>query len=123
MKRYAAGKANEIPQGERLQAELGGFHVGIFHLSDGFFALENICPHQKGPVCTGNLFREVTAEVGPGGRVRERYVREERDIIACPMHGWEFDIRTGACLADRRRRVKTFPVEVEGGEVYVLLPG
>ncbi|MFP6870266.1 MAG: Rieske (2Fe-2S) protein [Nitrospinota bacterium] len=121
MKRYSAGKAGEIPQGERLLVEIGGFHIGIFHLSDGFFALENFCPHQKGPVCPGNLFREVT-EVGPDGRVRERYAREEYDIIACPMHGWEFDLRTGSCLADRRRKVKTFPVEIEGGEVYVLMP-
>ena len=39
MKRYPAGKAGEIPQGGRLQVELGGFGIGIFHLSDGFFAL------------------------------------------------------------------------------------
>ncbi len=122
-RRLWAARAAEIAPGERIRLELGGFSLGLFRLEDGFHALEDKCPHQRGPVCAGNLFREITAVVGEDGRVEERYARAEADVIACPMHGWEFEVRTGECLADRSRRVKRFPVEVDGEDVYVLLPG
>ena len=100
-RRLWAARASEIGPGERIRLELEGFKLGIFRLSDGFFALEDKCPHQQGPVCAGNLFREVTAYVEDDGRVREHYARDEADVVACPMHGWEFEIRTGECLANR----------------------
>ncbi len=122
-RRMWAARASELPVGERILLELGGLRLGIFRLSDGFYALEDKCAHQRGPVCSGNMFREIRAEVGPDGRVRERYAREERDIIACPMHGFEFEVRTGVCLADRSRKVQSFPVEMDGEDIYVILPG
>ena len=42
--------------------------------------------------------------------------------MACPWHGWEFEIPTGACLADARFRLQTFPVAVEDAVVKVTLP-
>ena len=45
----------------------------------------------------------------------------EGEILRCAGHGWEFDIRTGRSLVDERIRAKTFPVEVEGGRVYVVV--
>ena len=122
-RRLWAARASEIGPGERIRLELEGFKLGIFRLSDGFFALEDKCPHQQGLVCAGNLFREVTAYVEDDGRVREHYARDEADVVACPMHGWEFEIRTGECLANRRRKVQRFPVEVDGEDLYVILPG
>ena len=122
-RRLWAARASEIGPGERIRLELGGLKLGIFRLSDGFFALEDKCPHQQGPVCSGNLFREITATVGEDGKVQEHYARDEADVVACPMHGWEFEVRTGECLANRRRKVQRFPVEVDGEDLYVLLPG
>jgi 3-phenylpropionate/trans-cinnamate dioxygenase ferredoxin subunit len=44
------------------------------------------------------------------------------EIIRCPWHGWEFDIRTGQSYCDPRRfRVKAYPVHVEPGTS--LVPG
>lgn len=60
---------------------------------------------------------------GADGRVEERYAREEADVIACPMHGWEFEVRTGECLANRRRKARRFPVETDREDIYVILPG
>ena len=42
--------------------------------------------------------------------------------MACPWHGWEFEIPTGVCLADPRFRLQTFPVAVEDAMVKVTLP-
>jgi nitrite reductase/ring-hydroxylating ferredoxin subunit len=45
----------------------------------------------------------------------------EGEIVACPWHGWEYDLLTGKMLADERIRLKRYPVEVRDGTVYVTL--
>ncbi len=43
--------------------------------------------------------------------------------LACPWHGWMYDVRTGECvLPGRGNRVASYPVRVEAGEVWVELP-
>jgi nitrite reductase/ring-hydroxylating ferredoxin subunit len=109
--------------GSRVLAEVRGIPIGVFRLSDGLYALENRCPHQGGPVCDGELFRRLVAEVDEdSGRVREFYASEEHDVIACPLHGWEMDIRTGQVLADSHRRAISLPVHVEDDTVFVEIP-
>ena len=45
----------------------------------------------------------------------------EGEILACPWHGWEFDLLTGKALADTRRHLRLFPVTVEDDTVFVTL--
>jgi nitrite reductase/ring-hydroxylating ferredoxin subunit len=45
-------------------------------------------------------------------------VREGR-IVRCPWHNWEFDITTGETIADPRRRIRTYEVDVADGKVYL----
>jgi nitrite reductase (NADH) small subunit len=123
MERHAVCSTDALPEpGTRYSTEVEGIEVTVFRLSDGYFALENKCAHQGGPVCRGATFRKLTAEVMPDGRTREFYASEEEDVIACPLHGWEFDIRSGRALADARRGVRKFAVDVDGGDVYVTVP-
>ncbi len=42
----------------------------------------------------------------------------DTDILACPWHGWEFDLMTGKALADKRR-LRMYPVTVENGAIYI----
>jgi nitrite reductase (NADH) small subunit len=42
-------------------------------------------------------------------------------VIACPWHGWEFDVRTGVSLWDDHYRVRTYPAHVSNGRVLVDL--
>lgn len=120
---HAVCSVDDLPSvGSRFLVEVDGVSLAVFRLSDGFYALENRCPHQGGPICTGNLFRQLTAEVLPDGEVREYYASDEYNVISCPLHGWECDIRTGEVIADRRRRARTFPVELQGETVHVALP-
>jgi len=47
----------------------------------------------------------------------------EYELVLCPWHGAEFDVRTGAVLsAPADYAVETFRVIVEAGEVKVDLP-
>ena len=44
----------------------------------------------------------------------------EGEILACPWHGWEFDLLTGEALVDRRKRLRLYPVTVRDDTVYVV---
>ncbi|GEL23146.1 (2Fe-2S)-binding protein [Pseudonocardia sulfidoxydans NBRC 16205] len=108
----------DIAPGERRIVEVDGRSIGVFNLGDGFSAIANVCVHQGGPVCWGRVEPRVHAEVMPGGEVRES-LSPAPDTIACPWHGWEYDVRTGTCLANPRKALRTFPVVVRDGDVYL----
>ena len=118
---HVVAKAEAIPVGGRQLVTVEGREIGVFNVKGCLFALRNDCPHLGGPVCTGEILGRLTAEVLPEGEVRE-YFTQEGEILCCPWHGWEFEIPTGACLADPRFHLQTFPVTVEQGQVKVTLP-
>ena len=41
--------------------------------------------------------------------------------FVCPWHGYEYDIRTGECAADRRLRLKKYNVVQRGDDIYVAV--
>lgn len=113
--RWPVAQSAEIPPGGRKIVEVAGQSIGIFNINGELRAVLNLCPHALAPVCKGHL-RGTTLPSAPGeftwGHVGE--------ILACPWHGWEFDLRSGACLVDKRK-LRLFPVEVEAGTIYVRL--
>jgi len=70
----------------------------VFNLGGEFFALSNRCPHRGGSLCQGNLTGLVLSDE-PG---HYNYIRRG-EIIRCPWHSWEFDIRTGKSWCDPER--------------------
>lgn len=114
----AAVTVNEIPPGERKIVELEGKSVGVFNVGGQFVAVLNVCPHELAPVCRGRV--SGTTLPSPPGEMRWG---REGEILACPWHGWEFDLLTGCALADPRTRLRTYPTRVEDGTVFVQLSG
>lgn len=108
----------EIPPGERKIVELDGQSIGIFHVGNAFVAILNMCPHEFAPVCLGRV-GGTTLPSAPGEFVWGR----EGEILACPWHGWEFELLTGKALFANRPRLRLFPVKVEGDEVFISLIG
>jgi nitrite reductase/ring-hydroxylating ferredoxin subunit len=93
------------------------------------FAVRNRCPHQGGPLCLGPTTGLLESDA-PGQRVYQRH----GEILRCPWHGWEFDLRDGRSIVDPQGirvksydvvvgtlTVETFPVVVEGDDVSVLM--
>ncbi len=104
---------DEIPPGARKIVEAGGRSIGVFNVGGEFFALRNVCPHQGGPLCTGRVSGFVISET-PGVYEYSR----QGEILRCPWHGWEFDIRTGQSWFDPRKvRVRRYEVTVEPAPV------
>jgi nitrite reductase (NADH) small subunit len=113
--------AAQLGDGERHTVELDGRRVTVFNVDGRFVAYHDRCAHQGGPVCTrGTLHPYLTADVGEDGEARE-YFKEGATTIACPWHGWEFDLATGASLADPRRRLRPARVARDGDELVIGL--
>ena len=115
-KRHVVAPIDELPPGERKIIKISGREIGVFNVNGDFYALRNICPHRNGPLCYGRLRPLVTS---PG--VYQLDFERESEILKCPWHQWEFDIKTGQALYDDNLRVRTYRVAQEGNEVVLYL--
>lgn len=108
MARYVVAAVDEVPPGGRLIVDVGGRSIGVFNVDGEYLAVRNRCPHQGGPLCEGVQLGALHS-AGPGEYEYDR----PNEIIRCPWHAWEFDLRTGASWFDpERTRVRAYDVEV-----------
>jgi len=89
---------DELPPGGRKTVAVAGREIAIFNIAGAFYAIENTCPHQGGPLGEGWL---------------------EGTIVSCPWHAWCFDVRTGTMTLGEFSRIETFEVQIEGSVVSV----
>ncbi len=114
--RYVVAHTKELPPGERRIVTVRGHEIGVFNISGEYFALLNYCPHRAGPLCRGRL-RPLVTSTGHPQIGHER----ENEILKCPWHQWEFDIRTGKALADPKLAVRTYEVTQEEEQVVIYM--
>jgi nitrite reductase/ring-hydroxylating ferredoxin subunit len=93
--KFVVATVDEIPPGARKIVEVAGRSVGVFNVGGEFFALLNRCPHQGGPLCLGKTH----GLLRPGGVGEYDYSRPG-EMLRCPWHGWEYDLRTGQSWFD-----------------------
>jgi nitrite reductase/ring-hydroxylating ferredoxin subunit len=118
MARHVIAPVDELPPGTRKLLEIDGRPIAVFNIKGEYFGLMNRCPHQGAALCEGPLIGLAQAKT-PG----EIEYTKLGEIIRCPWHGWEFDIRTGQSYCDPRRfRVKAYPAHVEPGANVVKGP-
>lgn len=122
MERVVVCKVSEIPSGGRkivtpFRGSRAG--IGVFNIEGSFYAVNNICPHRNGPLCTGELCGRVTSEAPPSAPGATISVDGMGEILRCPWHQWPFEIATGRSLVDPKVRIKTYPVIIEGDKVIV----
>ena len=109
--KYVVATVEEIPPGQRKIVDVGGRSVGVFNVDGEYFAVLNRCPHQGGPLCKG----ETLGFLRPG-EVGEFHYSRAGEIVRCPWHGWEYDLRTGQSWFDPARvMVRRYDVLVEPG--------
>ena len=115
-RQWPVAQASEIRPGEVKLVKVKQHAIGIFNVNGEFVAALNVCPHELAPVCRGRL-GGTTLPSAPG---EYRWGREG-EILACPWHGWEFDLRTGRALADERIRLRLYPVTVKDDTIFITL--
>jgi len=108
--RHVVCPAEELAPGERKIIEVSGLSIGVFHIDGEYYAMNNLCPHQLAPLCEGDLTGLVTADEVDA----ENYEYERPgEIITCPWHNWEFDVKTGESVFNPHLKTRTYDVEVE----------
>jgi len=95
------GKVSEIGLGERKIVEIDGTFIAIFNVGGTFYAIEDVCSHDDGPVAEGEL---------------------DGFEIECPRHGARFDIRDGRVLRfPAIMPIRSFKVAAEGDDLVLDL--
>src|SRR5688572_26339250 len=92
---HVIGKAADLPPGQRAIVMVKGISVGVFNVNGEYYALNNRCPHQGGPLCEGPICDLLVSPL-PG----QFELTRRGEIVRCPWHKWEFDIKTGRAIGD-----------------------
>jgi nitrite reductase/ring-hydroxylating ferredoxin subunit len=116
MAHYPIGSAEQIPEGQHRVFEIKGKSVVVYNVQGEFFALLNYCPHQGAKMCTG----KVSGTMLPSD-VYEYRLGRLGEIVRCPWHGWEFDIKTGKSLVRHDVRLLRYEVVLEDGMLSVSI--
>lgn len=92
-------KTSDIKEGRGKAFTVKGKRLAIFNVDgENFYALDNTCAHAMGPLGRGHV---------------------KDGLAICPVHGYAYDLKTGACQTDARLRVRAYDVIVEDDEVKV----
>lgn len=92
--------AKDIPKGEGRMFEVGDRQIAVFNCKGTFYAIDNLCEHQGGPLAEGEL---------------------EGTSVTCPWHGWVYDVTSGASEDDPDTCVARFEVKLEGDDLLVAV--
>lgn len=108
-RQFVVGRAADVPPGTSRLVTAGGHDIAVFNVAGEFFALLNRCPHRGGPLCRGRVVSGVRS-AGPG----DFQFEPDSKFVACPWHGWEFDLRTGQSYFDKRKmRARSYKIDVQ----------
>jgi nitrite reductase/ring-hydroxylating ferredoxin subunit len=92
---------SDVPEGEARAIEIMGLNLALYHVGDAWFCTDNVCTHAFALLTDGWL---------------------EEHTIECPLHGGQFDIRTGKGLcAPIVSDLKTFPIQIDGEDILITL--
>lgn len=109
--KVVVSRVKDFPEGERRMVEVNGRSVGVFRRGESFYALRNQCPHQGGPLCIGAIAAWPVSS-GPGDFGMDESIM----LLACPWHGWEYDLATGqSFLGPGNPRARQYKVSVASG--------
>jgi nitrite reductase/ring-hydroxylating ferredoxin subunit len=120
MREQKIGRTSEFKNGDRRIVLLGSTEIGVFKDNDELFAYSNTCVHQGGPACEGLIIAKVEEKIMPDKTSRGLYFSETEMHFVCPWHGYEYDLRTGECVANRQLKLRRYEIVQKGDDLYVV---
>ena len=94
-------RLDELIAGTPRRIEVDGRRIVLTRVGDAVYACADACAHKGGPLSEG---------------------KQSGTRLACPWHGWHYDVRTGQCIfPGRGASVATYPVSITDGEIRVEL--
>ena len=98
----AVCRLDDIEPGRGVVKVVNGTEVALMRDGDTVFGLGNLCPHR-------------------GGQIGDGHVEDGKAI--CPLHSWDFDLRTGISPFNPADMLPTYPVRVRAGAVEIDADG
>ncbi len=115
-RRIFVAQLNDFPPGTRMEVQVGRVLIAVFNVGGDFFALFGRCPHQSAPLSRGRLQGTVICNADT---CWETQWAHEGEVLVCPGHGMEYDIRSGKAFG-YDLKLRTYDVVVENGQVFLL---
>ena len=92
----------DVRDGAPIEATAGARSFALFRCGEALYATESECSHEQASLAEGF---------------------QDGCVIECPLHGAQFDLRTGDVITGPADEpVTTFAARIEGGRVEVLVP-
>lgn len=95
---HRVAAVGDVPLGCGIQVTIDDDDIALFNLGGAFFAVNDVCPHRGAPLSQGFL---------------------EQDKVFCPLHCFDFNLKTGESQVASHLRVETYPTKIENGDVFV----
>src|SRR5262245_11928620 len=114
------GKDSEIQDGDRRIVFVGDREIGVFKAGGEYYAYSNTCLHQAGPACEGLIIAKVEERIREDKTSAGFYFSDTETHFVCPWHGYEYDLKTGEFVGDRRQKLRKYKVVQKGDDVYVV---
>jgi nitrite reductase/ring-hydroxylating ferredoxin subunit len=92
-------ETQDLPPGTAIAVEVQGCNVALFNIGDTYYAIDDTCTHQGGPLSEGTV---------------------EGKVVTCPWHGATYDVTTGKVLGPPAPEgVTRYNVQVDGEDVKI----
>ena len=91
-------RTSELAPGRGMVVTVANTEIALFNVAGRFYAINNLCRHEGGPLGEGDL---------------------DDCVVTCPWHGWQYNVTTGKNDAEPSVCVESYPVRVQGDEVQV----
>lgn len=95
---HRVASISDVPLGSGIQVTIDDDDFALFNVGGEFFAIDDLCPHRGAPLSQGFL---------------------EQNKVFCPLHCFDFNLKTGECQVASHLSVATYPTKVENGEVFI----
>jgi nitrite reductase/ring-hydroxylating ferredoxin subunit len=105
---------SELPEGTHKVFTVAGKEIGVFNVRGNFYAVPNACFHQGGPLCLGAVSGTLCASRETSWK--PEWV-QDGEIIVCPWHALEFNVISGQCVAYPNKKLPTYQLRVEDGQI------
>jgi 3-phenylpropionate/trans-cinnamate dioxygenase ferredoxin component len=100
---YRIARIGEVTPGKTKIIQAGKKELVLCNVEGAYYCIDNVCTHDEGPLGEGELMG---------------------DIIECPRHGAQFNVKTGEVVAmPAVVPISTYPVKMEGDQIIVTLEG
>ena len=98
MAKIKVAKVSELQENQGKLVNVNGKEIALFKINNQFFAVDNMCLHMGGSLSEGEI---------------------ENNNITCPLHGWQFDLKTGNNIMPGMGKLNIYKVSIEKEEIFI----